>query len=184
MEKMNDQNNKLHPLQKLDGHMNTWTGKKFSILDPKPDQIDIRDIARGLANTCHFGGQVESFFSVAQHSVMVYRMVKLSDPDTQLAKVALLHDAAEAYVGDVIKPLKVLLPEYNKIERNIQQAIFEKFDLDIDHLPLIKPADIHIQSQEFDCFYKKKGKLSFCGPSLAYTIFLDCCSDEKLYKKP
>lgn len=160
----------LHPLEQLDGCMNTYTGLKFNILDPHPDQINIQDIAKGLANTCHFGGQVKSFFSVAQHSMMVMELA----PD-DLIKEALLHDAAEAYVGDCIKPLKVLLPEYQAIEKRILEVIFERFGLDITRLPEIKPMDKKIQQKEYAAFYKEEGEIYCWSPATAYVTFVQEC---------
>ncbi len=118
--------------------MCTFTGKKFYPLDPVLDDISIMDIAHGLSNVCRYGGQCKTFYSVAQHSVLVSKYVS---PEN--AKWGLLHDAAEAYVGDVIHPLKTTdyFEIYREVENKLMAAICERFDL-----PLEQPAEIH----EFD----------------------------------
>lgn len=82
--------------------METYTGKYVDLLDPKPEQICLADIAVGLANTPRFGGQVSRWYSVAEHSVRVSEAVEA--PGLKLA--GLLHDAHEAYTGDITAPLK------------------------------------------------------------------------------
>ena len=79
----------------------TFIGHQFHPYDPRPDEVDIADIAHALANLCRFNGHTSDFFSVAQHSVLVSE--KASDC---LKLPALLHDAAEAYIGDMSGPLK------------------------------------------------------------------------------
>lgn len=80
------------------------TGRRFYPLDPRPEDVTIEDIAHALSNVCRWGGRVREFYSVAQHSVHVAQIVERSVP--RIAMHALLHDAAEAYVGDVPTPLK------------------------------------------------------------------------------
>ena len=82
-------------------YVSTYTGKQFFPLDPQQDQVDIEDIAHGLAYQCRFNGQTRYFYSVAQHSLIVAGLVP-----KRLYLAALLHDAAEAYMGDMVKPLK------------------------------------------------------------------------------
>ena len=127
---------------------NTASGKLISIYDPKPEDICIEDIAASLSKICRFGGNIGEFYSVAQHSVMVSFLA----PD-ELKKAALLHDAAEAYLGDVIKPLKhILEPLYTPIEQRFEKVIFEKFNVPIDHLEKIKPYDMQALTYEHEYF--------------------------------
>ena len=79
----------------------TYTGKKFHYLDPQPDEIDIVDIAHSLSLTCRFSGHCREFYSVAEHSIRVAEIVPL-----ELRLQALLHDAAEAYITDIPRPIK------------------------------------------------------------------------------
>lgn len=81
--------------------MGTFTGERFWPLDPKPWDFHLGDIAHHLSMTCRYGGAVQRFYSVAEHSVLVSLFVA-----PEYAKEALLHDASEAYVGDLIRPLK------------------------------------------------------------------------------
>jgi len=84
--------------------MQTYTGRMFYPLSPEPDQVCLEDIGHALANVCRFGGHTSSFYSVAQHSVLVARLVGTTHPELQAN--ALLHDAPEAYLGDIVRPLK------------------------------------------------------------------------------
>lgn len=106
----------------------TFTGKKFFPLAPDADAIDIVDIAHALANQCRFNGHSKKFYSVAEHSAIAATLCK---SDRYLAKYMLLHDAAEAYLSDIPRPLKVL-PEfgfYREAEGRLQAMIYEKFGL-------------------------------------------------------
>lgn len=100
----------------------TASGRRLFVLDPDPEEIIIEDIAHALSQICRFGGMSTDFYSVAQHSVMVSRIV----PPT-FALLGLLHDASEAFLGDVIRPLKMLLPEYSRIEQRWEEVILDKF---------------------------------------------------------
>lgn len=79
----------------------TFTGRKFYPFDPRPEELDIRDIAHALSNICRYGGHSRKFYSVAEHSAMASYIVPPED-----ALWALMHDAAEAYIGDVVRPIK------------------------------------------------------------------------------
>lgn len=106
--------------------MQTYTGCRFFPFDPKPEDIDIRDIAHALAMTCRYGGHSKVFYSVAQHSVLVAGKATPKD-----ALRALMHDAPEAYCGDLVRPIKKH-PEmavFEWVEETIERAICAKFDL-------------------------------------------------------
>jgi len=106
--------------------MQTYTGRQFWPIDPRAEEVDINDIAHALSNMCRFGGHVKSFYSVAEHSV---RVSWLAGDDHEMALAALLHDAAEAYVVDVPRPLKRFLPGYKEIEARVARVIEERFAL-------------------------------------------------------
>lgn len=119
-------------------YVSTYLGNRFYLTRPHIDDIAIEDIAHGLAYQCRFNGQTSAFYSVAQHSLMVMDLVQ-----SEHRFAALLHDAAEAYLGDMVKPLKNLFPEFGAIEARVMAIIGEKFGLDLTRLAsIIKKADL------------------------------------------
>ena len=102
----------------------TYTGRQYSFFDPKIEQIDILDIAHGLSLICRYGGQCARFLSVAEHSVLVSHLVS-----APYALDGLMHDAAEAYCGDMILPLKIVNPDFQAIVRISEDAIGTRFRL-------------------------------------------------------
>lgn len=114
-------------------------GTYFDYGAPETSAFTIDDIANGLAMTCRFAGQCYRHYSVAQHSVHVSHLVPQSD-----AYEGLMHDAAEAFVGDMAKPLKIMLPDYRSIEKRVEAAIFHRFNV-LTPLPKsIKEADLRM----------------------------------------
>lgn len=139
----------------------TFTGKKFHVMDPRPDEVDVRDIAHSLSMQCRYFGHVTRFYSVAEHSILLAKAVlreisTSSSPSfeplrrtrTRIAKTALLHDASEAYTGDMARPLKNNMPAYMAVEAKIWGAIVEALGL-IDPVPsIIKEFDSRIIADE------------------------------------
>ena len=123
------------PLHTL--YVPTLLGHRFQPLAPRAADVVIEDIAHGLAFQCRFNGQTQHFYSVAQHSLIVADLVP-----KRLALAALLHDAAEAYLGDMVKPLKNLFPEFSRIEASVMTVIGERFGVDGFADRLIKRADL------------------------------------------
>lgn len=121
------------------GKYNTYTGRLIDLKDPYPEMFHIEDIATALSRICRFGGHSSAFYSVAQHSVMVAACAT-----NQAKKWALMHDAAEAYIGDIVKPLKVMLePQYRQIEESFEQVIQSRFVIPFDKL-------IQLEVKEWD----------------------------------
>lgn len=127
--------------------MQTYTGVQFRPLIPVAEQIDIEDIAHALAMICRFGGHSKRFYSVAEHSIYVSQHCH---PDDALA--GLLHDAAEAYVGDLIRPIK-RQPEFQKYrlaEDRILELILEREGLPSRLPESVKHADNAVLAAERD----------------------------------
>lgn len=102
----------------------TYKRKQFWPLDPRSEDVDIEDIAHSLSLTCRFNGHCNSFYSVAQHSVFVSELVRPSE-----ALPGLLHDATEAYMGDIVRPLKRFLPTVKEIEEELERIILGYFGI-------------------------------------------------------
>lgn len=136
---------------RLGRDMLTFTGRSFWPLDPRADEVCIEDIAHALAAVSRFGGHTKEAYSVAQHSIFVAALVERDHP--HLALHALLHDAAEAYLGDAIRAFKTYLffacedrsPEsFGTAEQRVMGAIHQAFglrDLDFIERATIKLAD-------------------------------------------
>lgn len=114
----------------------TATGRQFWPLQPKAEDVCIEDIAHALANKCRFTGHVKDFYSVAQHSVYVSYFV----PDCDKL-CGLLHDATEAYLPDVSRPVKHQLANFKEIEDRLHQVIGNVFGLDWPMPETVKRAD-------------------------------------------
>ncbi|MBV9331392.1 MAG: HD family hydrolase [Alphaproteobacteria bacterium] len=128
------------------------SGRRLNLLDPSPLDIEITDIAHGLARVARWNGQTDGShaFSVAQHSLLVEFLLRELHPRSarQLRLMALLHDAPEYVIGDLISPFKAAVGiDYKAFERRLQSAIHVRFGL--PSLPpaatavMIKRADRH-----------------------------------------
>jgi len=113
----------------------TYTGKSFDLLNINPDLIDIEDIAHALSMQCRFNGHIREFYSVAQHCVLVAQYLKHALFGRNVIMAGLLHDAAEAYLGDVVSPLKrVMNGDYSNLEKQLQDAIYARYNVDLNNL--------------------------------------------------
>jgi hypothetical protein len=127
-------------------------GHIIDLGNPAPEMFSMTAIAAGLSKVCRFNGQIPCFYSVAQHSVIVSRLAL-----PELRPAALIHDASEAYIGDMIKPLKKLIAKaYGPIEKAIETAIFDRFGLEILDLPLVKPYDLEAYRAESGRFRRRE----------------------------
>ncbi|MCR4600933.1 MAG: HD domain-containing protein [Clostridia bacterium] len=109
--------------------MKTISGKIFDPLTMKPEDVLLEDIAHGLSLLCRGAGQIKFFYSVAQHSINCALEAKARGWSDRLVLLCLMHDASEAYINDIIRPVKVHLPDYRKIEDVVMDAILTRFGL-------------------------------------------------------
>ena len=104
--------------------------------------VNITDIASSLSKQCRYGGHCRGFYSVAEHSVLVYQMAKAEGHSKTIQRACLMHDATEAIVSDMPKPVKVLCPEFNDIEARIYRVIATQFGLPIREPHMVKHYDL------------------------------------------
>lgn len=135
-------------------YLQTVSGRWVNPFDPDPDQLAVDDIARALANQCRFGGHCWVFYSVAQHSVIVSELVEQRGGDAEDVFAALMHDAGEAYLGDMPHPLKHRSPlgaAFKEAEDHLEQALREHFGIKPD-VPEIRRADRALLATERRAF--------------------------------
>jgi hypothetical protein len=102
----------------------TFSGRRLHPLDPRPEEVTVEDVAHGLGNTCRYGGQCQFYYSVGTHSI--YVSSELAEHGPAMALYGLFHDAAEAYITDVPRPLKRELDGYDRIEEDILEAVWDR----------------------------------------------------------
>lgn len=122
--------------------MQVYSGKQFWPFDPRPGDFDILDIATALSRLCRFGGHTKEFYSVAEHCVYVSHCVAEENPEYALW--GLMHDASEAYVQDLIRPIKYAMPEYQAIEDRVQEALAKQFELEWPMPKEVHRADVSV----------------------------------------
>lgn len=121
----------------------TFTGIAFWPMDPRPEEIDIRDIAHALSMQCRYGGHTKHFYSVAEHCVTLSMLV----PDGY-EFAALMHDAAEAYLVDVPRPIKNHLGGYRDIEKSLEAVIMPRFGLSFPIADIVMEYDTRMLAHE------------------------------------
>lgn len=139
----------MRAAETIPGVIVTYTGKLVEPLNPDPETICIEDVAHALANSCRFTGHVRSFYSVAQHSVLVAELLP-----APLRLVGLLHDASEAYLSDISRPVK-RQPQfgtfYGEAEERLMLAVAERFGFDWPPDELVHLADdVLLRSEQRD----------------------------------
>lgn len=123
--------------------MQLYSGRRYHPLDPRVEDIDPIDIAHALSMLCRYGGHITHFYSVAEHCVLMSRVVPPED-----ALAALLHDATEAYVVDVPRPVKRYIPDYKALEERVWLVIAQRFGIDPELPATVHDADNRILRNE------------------------------------
>jgi 5'-deoxynucleotidase YfbR-like HD superfamily hydrolase len=108
-------------------YITTYTGLHVVPMDLQPDDIEIRDIAHALSLTTRGNGHVKTFFSVARHCIHCALEAKARGYTEDVVLACLLHDASEAYLSDIPSPIKPYLPEFNRYEDQIMDAVYTKY---------------------------------------------------------
>jgi len=168
----------VRPIEEFfSNYLYTYTGKKFNVLEPACSNICLRDIAHSLSMLCRFNGHCKQFYSVAQHSLDTAKLIKKQGFPVRTQLYGLLHDAAEAFVCDMPKPVKELIPQYKRIENEIQAVIWDTF-----HIPrptaeenaVVKKADEVLLAYEIRLLMYNAGRQPQClsGVKNRIRIFL------------
>ena len=138
----------------------TATGRRFDLLTPLASQVSAVDIAHALSNLCRFNGHSKRHYSVAQHSLLVARILEEDGEPAEVVLAGLLHDATEAYVGDMVRPLKLYLrdcslagfgshqSDYDQVEDVVWRAICDHFGLSYKLPDSVKRADMIALGEE------------------------------------
>ena len=125
----------------------TLSNKRFHFLNPSPEEVCIEDVSHALSMNCRYSGHVKEFYSVAEHSCYIHDLVEAVGEDVALCFSALMHDASEAYLCDIPRPIKPHLTNYFELEGKAEKVIQEKFGFEPMNW-LIKYYDTHICGDE------------------------------------
>lgn len=174
----------------------TFQGRMVDVFDPQPQDISIADIAWGLSNTVRWGGHASQPITVAQHSCIVHDILKAEGCGTGTMLSGLMHDAAEAYIGDIPRPIKSRIPQFYQIETKLMWAIEKRFDLIPGgwHMAAVREADnasLHAEWKQFmdglnpipnvePSNFKYHDRIVVQSPFRAYRSFLDRWYDIRL----
>jgi uncharacterized protein len=148
--------NKL--LDRKGNWMETFSGVKFYPLDAQVDEIKIEDIAHALSNICRWGGHSKSFYSVAQHCVLVSQLVT-----KDCALEGLMHDASEAYLIDLPTPIKRMIPQYREIEAKLSVTLSQKYGYKYPYPDEVTRQDFHSKVIEYNALLSTKEIRMFEG---------------------
>lgn len=155
----------------------TQSGIEVDIANFSGADVHLDDIAHNLTNIARFGGNLDFYYhySVAEHSLHLVHFIDVMGLETveqkrKLARIALLHDASEAYLGDVVSGVKALLPDYKLIEQRVQDVIYDKFKIERNDamLAYVNKLDKSIMLNEVQSFvpqhYNKYAKHAVESP--------------------
>lgn len=146
------------------------SGILFDVFNPNEENIKIEDIAHSLSNVCRYGGHSPKFYSVAQHCVIC----SYEEGTTKEKMEFLLHDASEAYLADMPRPIKRNMPNYVEMEDNLLALIFKKFELNFPLSERVHEVDDNVLAYEYRSFFEIHDKnFDFWTPEYSKKMFLD-----------
>ena len=156
----------------------TYTGIRINPLEPDNNRIDIKDIAHALSLLCRANGHFKTFYSVGQHSINCMMEAKARGYSKKVQFACLLHDASEAYLSDVTRPVKAEMPQYRAIEKPLQDIIWSKYlgePLTEDEFEQVRDIDDAILYYEFiyfmnEAIYEKQPELK-SSPTFEFQTF-------------
>lgn len=136
-------------------------GEMIDIFNIKDEDININDIVLALPNICRFGGRIQYHYSVAQHAVELARWLR-EHGKQHLVPHALLHDACEAYIGDIIYPIKIQMPQFLELEDEITNLVYNKYGVDPSLHKEFDPYDKGIVINEMKAvgIFEREGHLA------------------------
>lgn len=146
--------------ERIGSWMQTYSGKAFYPMNPSIKDFSIVDIGHALSNICRYGGHVKKFYSVAEHCVLMSRSVS-----PEAALFALLHDAAEAYIGDMVRPLKQDIPEFKRIEDRIFDVMIEWLKTEPIEVPMTQAIQEEVREADNRILLDEKKVLTANSPS-------------------
>jgi 5'-deoxynucleotidase YfbR-like HD superfamily hydrolase len=151
----------------------TYAGEYVNVFETDPATILVVDIAHGLSNVCRFAGHTYVHYSVAQHCIeCVKALQSRGTTDKKILRTLLMHDATEAYLGDMARPIKRRMPEYKKIEMALEAVIAAKFDLHFPFPPIIKEVDRYQLEVEHLALMRRTEYMHVLSPYQAREMFL------------
>lgn len=158
----------------------TYSGIEFDLFRPSSDKILIEDIAHHLSLLCRFTGACREFYSVAEHSIMVSSVLP-----AEYRLEGLLHDATEAYIGDMSSPVKNLssMSGFRTLESEIRCPISIKFDLQINVPLAVRDADFRMLETERLQLMRPAPASWFVEAPEPYSVLLSCWSPEEAERK-
>lgn len=159
----------------------TYTGIMIDPLNPKAEEIKIEDVAHALSLLCRANGHFPHFHSVGQHSINCMKEAEARGLSRRIQLACLLHDASEAYLSDVTRPVKARLPQYKEIEAPLQELIWKKWlgtPIEPQEFQAVRAIDDDILTYElWKLMGRQPAEADFAlqsVPQLAFTGFETC----------
>ncbi|MCL2634542.1 MAG: phosphohydrolase [Oscillospiraceae bacterium] len=171
-------------MKQPENYITTYKKHRFSPLNPSPDNIDIEDIAHALSLMCRANGHFTGFFSIARHCINCCKEGQACGLSPQACLMLLLHDASEAYISDLTRPVKMGLPDYVKIEEHLQNVIWGKFGTTptASDLKIIGEIDDMMLKLEFEHFADEVIEIDTISPKIPPDFeFVSFEQDERDY---